>query len=249
MDKNKIVPKKEKKFSIKNFLEKEAEEEVEVDKKGINKLNVLSMKDTQYSSEVNNIEDDSYGISSDNDTEKIEKQIILNRTLLNKEKIEKEKNKKIKRKRMPLLEKKDNKKRTMKYIERNIKKVDKALGIINGKLNICFKENRENKSVDNVDMNKTPEKKFKIEDDEDVLLLKMSNERKKISNANKKNNEAFIKRMKDNENFIKKNNIIINEGSKRSKSQIIKRKSEKILINHKLKLYNLKGAFLNKKKK
>ena len=112
-----------------------------------NKLNIVSLKDTQYSSEVNNPEDDSYGISSDNDTEKIEKQIITNRALLNKEKMEKDKSKKIKRKIKPILEKKDNKKRVMKHIENNAKKVDKVLGIINGKLNICFEENRENKDI------------------------------------------------------------------------------------------------------
>ena len=36
------------------------------------------LKDTQYSSEVYSYED-SYGISSDNETEKIEKQMITNR--------------------------------------------------------------------------------------------------------------------------------------------------------------------------
>ena len=245
MDKVKELPKKAKKFTLKDFIEREAEEDDEVDKKDKNQLNIELVKDTQYSSEVNN-EEDSYGISSDNDTEKVEKQIISNRMLLNKEKNTKEKNK-IKRKRKPSLKKKNNKKRTQKYIEKNVKKIDKTLGIINGKLNICFDENRENKEI-NVDNNKTPEKKFKDEDDEDFLLLKMSNERRNISKANKINNESFIKRMKENENFIKKNNIIIDEG-KRSKSQIIKRKSEQILLHPKLKLFNMKGAFLNKKKK
>lgn len=245
MDKVKELPKKAKKFILKDFIEREAEEDDEVDKKDKNQLNIDLVKDTQYSSEVNN-EEDSYGISSDNDTEKIEKQIISNRMLLNKEKTAKEKNK-IKRKRKPSLKKKSKKKRTQKYIEKNVKKIDKTLGIINGKLNICFDENRENKEI-NVDNNKTPEKKFKDEDDEDFLLLKMSNERRNISKANKINNESFIKRMKENENFIKKNNIIIDEG-KRSKSQIIKRKSEQILLHPKLKLFNMKGAFLNKKKK
>ena len=247
MDKVKELPKKAKKFILKDFIEREAEEDDEVDKKDKNQLNIELVKDTQYSSEVNN-EEDSYGISSDNDTEKIEKQIISNRMLLNKEKNAKEKNK-IKRKRKPSLKKKNNKnkKRTMKYIEKNVKKIDKTLGIINGKLNICFDENRENKEI-NINDNKTPEKKFKDEDDEDFLLLKMSNERRNISKANKINNESFIKRMKENENFIKKNNIIIDEG-KRSKSQIIKRKSEQILLHPKLKLFNMKGAFLNKKKK
>ena len=250
MDKTKIAPKKPKIFSVKNFIEKEAEEEIELVKKdsNSNKLNIVSLKDTQYSSEVNNPEDDSYGISSDNDTEKIEKQIITNRALLNKEKMEKEKSKKIKRKIKPILEKKDNKKRVMKHIENNAKKVDKVLGIINGKLNICFEENRENKDI-NVDNNKTPEKKIEAKDDQDLLLIKMSNERKKISNVNKRNNESFIKRIKDNENFIKKNNIIISEEGKRSKSLIVKKKSEEIVAHPKLKLYNLKGVFLNKKKK
>ena len=121
----------------------------------------------------------------------------------------------------------------MKIIEKNSKKIDKVLGIINGKLNICFEENRENKNINNINdnnMNKTPEKKFKDEDDEDVLLLKMSNERRKISNANKIDNKDFIKRMKENENFIKKNNIIINEENKRSKSQIVRRNTEKNLL-------------------
>ena len=96
---------------------------------------------------------------------------------------------------------------------------------------------------------KTPEKKFKDEDDEDVLLLKMSNERKNISNINKNNNLDFIKRLKENDNFIRKNNIIVNEENKRSKSQILRRNTEKILFHPKLKLYNMKGVFLNKKKK
>ena len=246
------IEKKEKIFSIKNFIEKEAEEEVELDKKGINKIKTVSLKDTQHSSdEENNAEEDSYGISSENNTEEAEKQIIINRTLLNKEKMEKEKIGKIKRKSVPLHEKKDNKKRKLKCIEKNSKKVDKILGIINGKLNICFEENRENKDINNINVNtiKTPEKKFKDEDDEDVLLLKMSNERKNISNANKNNNLDFIKRLKENDNFIRKNNIIVNEENKRSKSQILRRNTEKILFHPKLKLYNMKGVFLNKKKK
>ena len=254
MDKVAAEPHKEKKekiFSIKNFIEKEAEEEIELDKKGINKTNPISLKDTQHSSEENNPEDDSYGISSDNDTEKVEEQMISNRALLNQEKMKKDKFGKIKRKSVPLHEKKDNKKRKLKYIEKNSKKVDKILGIINGKLNICFEENRENKDINNINVNtiKTPEKKFKDEDDEDVLLLKMSNERKNISNANKNNNLDFIKRMKENENFIRKNNIIVNDENKRSKSQILRRNTEKILFHPKLKLYNMKGVFLNKKKK
>lgn len=245
MDKAKIIPKKPKKFSLKNYIEREAEEETDLNNSK-KKLNIEPLKDTQYSTDVNN-ENDSYGISSDNDTENKEKQMLLNREILNKEKISKEK-KKIKRKRKPSLEKKENKKRSLKDIKNKIKKIDETLGIINGKLNIRFDVNRENKEI-NIDMNKTPEKKFKLEEDEDFLLLKMSNERKNISNLNKKNNANFIKRIKDNESFIKNNNIIISTESKRSKSHIITRKTEKNGMHPKLKLFNMKGAFLNKKKK
>ena len=98
---------------------------------------------------------------------------------------------------------------------------------------------------------KTPEKKFKDEIDDELLLLKMSVEKKNIFNINKKNNKDFIKRIKENENFIKNNNIIINDSSsKRSKSVIIQRKKEiNDIIHPKLKLYNMKGAFLKNKNK
>ena len=248
MDKEIKVIKKEKIFAKKNFVEREAEEEDDNENKKIKKLDSVPFKDTQYSSDLNNEEEDSYGISSENDTEKVEKQIIINILLLNKEKMEKEKKEKRKRKSLPECEKKDRKKNTLKQIEKNMNKVDRTLGIINGKLNICFDENRENKEVNiDLDINKTPEKKLKIEDDEDILLLKMSVERKNISNINKNNNKDFIKRMKDNENFLKNNNIIINDGSKRSKSVLNNdRKNKKF---PKIKLFNMKGAFLAKKKK
>jgi hypothetical protein len=259
------IPKKEKKaklFSVKNFIEKEAEEsdddKEKFNNKKFQKLNSNNnIKDTQYSTDVNN-EEDSYGISSDKETEKIEEQIITNRELLNKEKIKKEKNtnkNKNKRKRITLNEKKDNKKRTLKQIEKTAKKIDQALGIVDGKLNICFEENREKKNLNDINANngkdKTPEKKFKDEIDDELLLLKMSVEKKNIFNINKKNNKDFIKRIKENENFIKNNNIIINDSSsKRSKSVIIQRKKEiNDIIHPKLKLYNMKGAFLKNKNK
>ena len=246
MDKEIKVVKKEKVFAKKNFVEREAEEEDENDNKKIKKLDSALFKGTQYSSDLNNEEEDSYGISSENETEKVEKQIITNRLLLNKEKMEKEKKVKRKRKSMPEYEKKDRKKNALKQIKENMNKVDRTLGIVNGKLNICFDENRENKDV-NIDMNKTPEKKLKVEEDEDILLLKMSVERKNISNVNKNDNKDFIKRMKENEDFLKNNNIIINDGSKRSKSVLINnRKSKKF---PKIKLFNMKGAFLAKKMK
>ena len=82
----------------------------------------------------------------------------------------------------------------------------------------------------------------------------MSNERKRISDINKISNKDFIQRIKENEKFIKNSSIIINDSSKRSKSQIIKRKNDKENekdkgnFHHKLKLFNMKGVFLNKKK-
>ena len=250
MNKIEKMKKKEKLFVKSRFIEKEAEEEE--DNKKINKIESAPIKDTQYSSETNN-EEDSYGISSDNDTEKIDKkEIVSHRILLNKEKLEKEKIE-IKRKRKPEFEKNNKRKRILNQLEKNSYKVERQLGIINGKLNICFDVNRENKENKEInidkDTNKTPEKKFKDEDDEDFIILKMSNERKRISDINKISNKDFIRRIKDNEKFIKGSSIIINDSSKRSKSQIIKRKTEKGSIHPKLKLFNLKGAFLNKKKK
>ena len=246
VDKQQKDHKRQKIFAIKNFIEKEAEEED--DNKKIKKLDSALIKDTQYSSEINNSED-SYGISSENDTEKMDnKEIISHRVLLNKEKMDKEKNAKIKRKRKPTYEKDKNKKRVLTQVEKNNYKVETQLGIINGKLNICFDVNRENKEI-NVEKNweKTPEKKFKDEDD--FFVLKMSNERKRISDINKNNNKDFIKRMKDNENFVKNNNIIISDEKKRSKSHLLKRKTTIGNGYNKLKLFNMKGVFLNKKKK
>ena len=247
MNKAEKMNKKEKLFKKSRFIEREAEEED--DNKKINKLESAPIKDTQYSSEVNN-EDDTYGISSDNDTEKIDKkEIVSHRILLNKEKLEKDKIE-IKRKRKPEFEKNNKRKRILNQLEKNSYKVERQLGIINGKLNICFDVNRENKEINiEKDIVKTPEKKFKDEDDEDFIMLKMSNERKRISDINKISNKDFIQRIKENEKFIKDSSIIINDSSKRSKSQIIKRKNEKGNIHPKLKLYNMKGVFLNKKKK
>ena len=129
---------------------------------------------------------------------------------------------------------------------------------MNGKLNIGFAENKENSNLNDKNEgnsnNPTPAKKFKDEDDEDVLVLKMSNERKKIENINKKMNNDFIKRIKENENFIKNNNIIIdddsetNNGKMRNNKNDIGLKRNNSMLHPKLKLYNLKGAFLNKKK-
>ena len=253
----------DKKFSLKKFVEKEAEEEDFMNKK--EKIVLTQMKDTQYSSEINK-DDDSYGISSEDNTEKIfqktrSKELISHRLLLQKE-MEKDKrkvnNQHLKRKRIPIVEKKNNKKRAVEHAKKNINKIESSLGIVNGKLNIGFAENKENSNLNDKNEgnsnNPTPAKKFKDEDDEDVLVLKMSNERKKIENINKKMNNDFIKRIKENENFIKNNNIIIdddsetNNGKMRNNKNDIGLKRNNSMLHPKLKLYNLKGAFLNKKK-
>ena len=248
----------DKKFSLKNFIEKEAEEDNPVKKSN---PDLIQPKDTQYSSEINK-EDDSYGIPSDNDTEKnnsnvASKEVITHRLILKKEitKEEKNINKKIKRKSIVIFEKKDNRKRIVEHIQKNYKKVEESLGIVNGKLNIRFAENKENKNINNdkiIDI--TPEKKFKDEDDEEIDRLKLSNEKRAIENLNKKFNNDFIKRLKDNENFIKNNNIIISDGSDFSNEKLKRNKSDinlnrKNLLKHRrLKLYSFKGAFLNKNK-
>jgi len=252
----------DKKFSLNKFIEKEAEEEKNIIKNQ-DKLEMTQMKDTQYSSEINK-DDDTYGIPSEDDTEKIantkrSKEIISHRLLFQKE-MEKEKkkanNQHLKRKRIPIIEKKNNKKRAVEHAKKNINKIEESLGIVNGKLNIGFAENKENSNLNDKNEgnsnNPTPAKKFKDEDDEDVLVLKMSNERKKIENVNKKMNNDFIKRIKENENFIK-NNIIdddieTNNGKMRTNKNDIGLKRNNSMVHPKLKLYNFKGAFLNKKK-
>jgi len=252
----------DKKFTLKKFVEKEAEEEDFIKKK--NKLGLTQMKETQYSSEINN-DDDSYGISSEDNTERIVrnkrlKEVISHRLLLQKE-MEKDKrkvnNQNLKRKRIPI-EKKNNKKRAVEHAKKNINKIESSLGIVNGKLNIGFAENKENSNLNDKNEgnsnNPTPAKKFKDEDDEDVLVLKMSNERKKIENINNKMNNDFIKRIKENENFIKSNNIIIDDDSETNNEKMRNNKNDmglkrnNSMLHPKLKLYNFKGAFLNKKK-
>ena len=245
------------KFSLKNFVIREAEEENSFKK---NNSTDIQAKDTQYTSQINKEEDnDSYGVPSDNETEKnTSKELATHRLILQKgiENESKEIKKNLKRKRNPKIEKKDNKKRIAENIKNNkdSDKIQTSLRTINGKLNIGFAENKENKDI-NDDRNRTPEKKVE-EEDEEIDKLKLSNERKKIENVNKKINKDFIKRMKENENFIKNNNIIMADGSdakignnmKRNKSDIdINKKSE--FGHKKLKLYNFKGAFLNKNKK
>ena len=127
---------------------------------------------------------------------------------------------------------------------------------MNGKLNIRFAENKENKNIINdKNIDTTPEKKFKDEDDEEIDRLKLSNEKRAIENVNKKINNDFIKRLKENENFIKNKNIIISDGSGFSNEKLKRNKSDinlnrKDLLKHpRLKLYSLKGAFLNRNKK
>ena len=67
-------------------------------------------------------------------------------------------------------------------------------------------------------------------------------------------NNDFIKKIKENKNFIKNNNIIIdddsetNNGKMRNNKNDIGLKRNNSMLHPKLKLYNLKGAFLNKKK-
>jgi len=247
------------KFDLKNFIEKEAEE-----KKIIGKINseTLECKDTQFTDEINK-DNDSYGIPSDNNTENnspsiASKEIENHRVILAKN-INKDEEKivqKIKRKRVVNNDKKDNMKKIVEHAKKTIQKIESSLEVLNWKLNIGFKENQENKdSNDNKpnDLEKTPEKKFKDEDDEEFNKLQLSNERRKIKKINEKNNIEFIKRLKDNKDFIKDNNITISDGNgigkdnKRNHSYIGNKKNN--LVSHRLKLYSFNGDFLKNKKK
>lgn len=249
----------EKKFSLKNFIEREAEEEKFI--KNPNSNDNL-VKDTQYSSQTIQEEDNSYESHSDNYTErntpKNSKELITHRLVLQNE-VKKDElivNKQLKRKRIPNVEKKDNK-RFLAHVKNNMNKIEDSLGIINGKLNIGFAENKENTNINNkIIEDSTQSKKFNDEDDEEIVRLRLSNERKNMKNFNYKSfNKDFVKRIKENENFIKKNIIIINDkfGNKekylkRNKSDLNLNKKSQV-VQHKLKIYSFKGAFLNKNKK
>jgi len=249
-------------FSKKNFIEKEAEEDIPL--KLNSEIIKEEIKDTQYSTQENN-EDDSYGISNetdDNISEKQSKEYISHRLLLQRqtEKEEKMKNNfKIKRKKNNKMDKNkeliDKKQMIAENAKKNLKKTDEVLGIINGKLNIRFAENKENNYSNNEIDNNTPIKVLSKETDEEVERLKLSNERRKIEKVNKNNNKDFVKRIKENEDFIKRNNILINDGSESKDHLQIKRYNSELSItgnnkfHQKLKLFNFKGAFLNNKKK
>ena len=225
----------DKKLSLKNFIIKEAEEDILIKNKNFEEIPV---KDTQYSTQINKEEEeDSYGVPSDNDTEKninpkkLSKELSTHRAVLQKEIIKEEKNKKknLKRKKIPVFENRNNKKRIAEHIKKNLNKSENKFGIINGKLNIGFSENKENKNMnDKNNKEKTPEKKFQLEEDEEIGRLKLSNERKKIENVNKNINKDFIKRMKENENFLKNNNIILGNGIDFSKEKKMKRNKSNI---------------------
>ena len=109
------------------------------------------------------------------------------------------KKKKFKRKNILVFEKRDNKKIIAEYIKKNLIRSENKLGIIKGKLKIGFAENKENGNKnDENNKDKTTEKKFQDEDDEEIDKLK------KFENVNKNINKDFIKRMRDNVNFLKK---------------------------------------------
>ena len=79
----------DKKFSLKNFIIKEGEEDILIKNKNFEEIPV---KDTQYSTQINKEEEeDSYGVPSDNDTEKnispikLSKELPTHRAVLQKE--------------------------------------------------------------------------------------------------------------------------------------------------------------------
>ena len=135
-------------------------------------------------------------------------------------------NNKIKRKaKISKLKTKNNRKRIIEHIKKNIYKLKDIFSIMDGELDIIPEE--------------TDFKKFDIDTDE----IKLKEEEIEIAKFSKKNNEDFIKRIKENNNFIKKNNIIINDEVKEEKKDNSKQKQS----SYKLKLYQFKGLYLNKK--
>jgi len=120
--------------------------------------------------------------------------------------------------------------RVKNHISKNIKKIDNILGIINGKLNISFKTHN---TVFNNNGNEIYDKQS--DDDKELERLKNINEYNKIKQFTRNNNKDFIKRIKDNNSFIKNNNIILADNNNIEKKK-----------NFNLKIYQLKGCYLKK---
>lgn len=197
--------KKEKKlFTKKNFIEREAEEESEKYNIKTNKKRNINKNQKEKIEEI----EDSYGISTkDEEEEVIGKQKLNNRIIFNNNKLNS------KRKRNPVNYKKDNKKRTLQQIKKRQKNTKNVLSNINWNYELFFRR----KNID-IDINKNEVSKYN-EEDEEINSLKLSYERKIMSNLIKNNNSDFVERIKQNNDFIKKNTIILNNDSKkRSKS-------------------------------
>lgn len=228
--------KKEKKlFTKKNFIEREAEEESEKYNIKTNKKRNINKNQKEKIEEI----EDSYGISTkDEEEEVIGKQKLNNRIIFNNNKLNS------KRKRNPVNYKKDNKKRTLQQIKKRQKNTKNVLSNINWNYELFFRR----KNID-IDINKNEVSKYN-EEDEEINSLKLSYERKIMSNLIKNNNSDFVERIKQNNDFIKKNTIILNNDSKkRSKSLKNNNSKEKKNIHRKLKLHNFKDGLLYNKKK
>lgn len=251
----------EKKFKKIKFIEKEAIEDETIEK--IDKLEMNINIDSQISSNTNK-DNNSYGIPSENNSEEIlkskeKKELITHRILFKKENEKEQKisnNKHLKRKRIPKFDKTNKKKRVYQKVNKNYKKVDEYLGIVNGRLNICFPENKptsnttENLTDNNININL--ENKLKESNYGEVKLLEMLDEKKKIENLSKNMNKDFINRIKENEKFIK-NNIIdlnneFNNGKIETNNKINNHKRNNSLLKPKLKLYKMQGDFLKNNK-
>ena len=122
---------------------------------------------------------------------------------------------------------------------------------MNGKLNICFPENKQNsnntENLAGINNNLNLENKLKEDDDEEVKELKMLHEKNNIENLNKKMNNDFINRIKENENFIKNNIIDINNEFNNEKIEK-DNKGNNSSLKPKLKLYRLQSDYLKNNK-
>lgn len=132
---------------------------------------------------------------------------------------------------------------------KDLSKLEIPVGIIDRKLNIGFSKSRKNKEEllksNNVNEIQENEKYINITrtPDEELEKIKLSNEKKKIKDLEKDDNQDFIGRVKENKIFLKNLNLLTIDSDKK----FFKEKEKTNLIEGKIEKNNLNKGKKSKK--